>query len=280
MVEMDVHRLCEALVKISNGAGEILDSFLQEAHELSSIVAIPTPQMLVALRRIDWLKPILEHRIEDMAKNWKGDSICVTEILRQCSRNVQQMGRKDWPHLLDIFERLSTQSHDLKLIWEALRREAMEEYCYKVHSNLLLPCHEFIYCGLAVDVIFDLSLAVAKHEWHFGGRGQLDDLLKAFMEIASKASACIQNPSDVNKLALECNCWKTYALENRAMVKDQMKGTMCVLTYVRGEEKVEDGCEPEPVILDDLKMDDEVLKSIIHTDFYLSRQVIFGKSEV
>jgi hypothetical protein len=267
MLELDLHALTDNLTKINTCIGSILDTFLQEVQEQRfATTTFPASHMLIALRRLEWLKPILEYRIEQMVEVWNGCETFSKAILRQCRQNVKCLGRKDWSSVLVMLENLCSQHEDAYKLWEAIRREATEECCYMIHPNLLLPCHEDVFCGLAIDLISDLSTAVIKHD-------ELDVLFKTFMELAVKASAAVHNSVDMDKLTLASNCWKMYSLESRTMIKDQPEGTRCILTYVAPE------IDPKPVIVDDLTIKDPQLRSIVHTQFYLCRQVIYGTLE-
>jgi hypothetical protein len=274
MVDVDLYALSELLLKINNGLSEIIDAFLGDIHEQRSTLKIPCHHVLVALRRIHWLKPILQHKAEALERKWDNDTHLL-KVLNHCAENIKLFGRKDWPEMFDLFDVLSTGDDNVKQLRDALRREATEEICYKIHPFLTLPCDEDAYCGVAVDLISDLALAAAKYEWSWGGPKPIDSLFETFMNIASKASIEVREPSDMSKLTFPRTCFKRYQLENRAVLMDQPDGTRCILTYYGG--KGSDVEDPEPVVVDDATFWDPKIKDILHSDFYLSRQVIFGK---
>ncbi|KAG7349165.1 hypothetical protein IV203_011762 [Nitzschia inconspicua] len=274
MADVDIHALCELLMKVEEQVSEVVDAFFQDMKERGSSEKIPSSQLLIALRRIHWLKPILEHKASNMVGKW-GNDASWQHVLNHCMGSVKLLGRKDWPEILNLLEDFSNQGEALKLLWDSVRREIIDEMCYKIHPHLKLPCSEDVFCSLAINLIYDLSLSVAKNEWRWGRAQRLDFLFEAFMQLAARATADIRHPVDVSKLTLAHNCWKRYSLENRSMLKDQPEGTRCILTRRVGEEGDLGNDDPEPLVVLDEMIGNPKLLSVVHLDFYLCRQVIF-----
>lgn len=275
MTDADINAICQLLGRINDRIGILVDDFLECDGEQGKT---PGPHVFVALRRIHWLKPILEHKAESMVGRYRGN-LPLQNVLDQCHGTIKLLGRGDWPEILTLLDSLSIRNNEAKRTWDVLRREVVEEVCYKIHAHLKLPCNEDVFCCVATELIFDLSVAVAKQEWKWGKARNPEALLESFLEIASKAAAAIRQPADIRTLTLGQNCWKYFALENRSMLKDQPEGTRCLLTYIGGEEKYFDA-EPEPMVVVEEATHDMELKNVVHIEFYLSRQVIFGKLNV
>ena len=60
---VDLYLLSEFLEKIRSNLAEIVDTFVRELQTSSEGINIPFAQQMIALRRLNWLKPFFQKKI-------------------------------------------------------------------------------------------------------------------------------------------------------------------------------------------------------------------------
>ena len=283
---MELYDFTYFLLNIRCGLGDILDKFVEHLKaSTQTIDTIPYAVQISALRRLDFLKPYLLRKIENMEQY----SLCPQAVFQQCRENVAKFEWNSWPVLIDLLETkrdlVDPKGHNMR---DKLRAEITVEICYHVSNDLVFPCNEDTWCGLAATLTQDLCVLIAKKEWDYSGNEGPNRLGELIMQRASAAAAKIHSPESPDRLLLSRDCWKRYSLENRAAIKDDaeevyegekkvtrrtINGTKCLLVFPAYAEVPEE-FPPEPVLVNESTLVDPLV-SKLHKNWYLSRQIIY-----
>mmetsp|Transcript_2132 Transcript_2132/g.3842 ORF Transcript_2132/g.3842 Transcript_2132/m.3842 type:complete len:568 (+) Transcript_2132:291-1994(+) len=260
----DIQELVMSLEDIRFQLAGVVDSFVENVKSSSPNMEGPLARQIIALRRLNWLKPSLLTKIQSFGFD--------DPMVRQCREEVSKLDWASWPELIDMLEQNHTLVDGMGFnVREKFRAEVTEEICYGINRYLVFPCSSDTWCGMAAGLIEDLCSAVAKEHWDYSKDGPSSMLCKVLMQKAMEANDAIYSPmtqESLEKLSFSPNCWKRYCLTNRQVIKNAPDGTKCVLAVVGSTSY------PEPVVLDELT-DIANLSSRLHKKWYLCRQVIY-----
>jgi hypothetical protein len=271
----EMYSLTELMVDIHDKVAARLSSFTRDLCKGNRLVHVPDARQIVALRRLDWLKPFLTQKIDFMQKHMTTvPSFGFPAALNQCKDNADKMAWSSWPVLIQALE--SNQNlvdRDRRSFLAILRKEATEEICFELSSSLLFPCSEDTWCGVARELTQDLCLAVVKERWKCEEAGNRSNLLAEFVSLASKAAAAICSPENIHQLTFSRDCWKRYSFHGTGMLKDHPQEACCIFThsafsFVDGKDHI-----PEAVVVNECTSK-EVVTRRLHKDWYLCRQVL------
>ncbi|MGK3733770.1 MAG: hypothetical protein ACI8RD_000016 [Bacillariaceae sp.] len=278
---MDLYQLSEFLEGIREKLAKIMDTFISELQSSSEGVHIPYAQQMIALRRLNWLKPFFEKKIESIKKkiekSRRTDISCLTLVLQQCTENAKCLDWTSWPILLDLLDKFPNLVDNKGVnVRSKFGEEVTEDISYGVSSSLFCPCHEAIWCGVAATLIRDLCYLVARNLWDYGKVQPSTRLSETLVQKASEASKAIQDPENLDALKFDTDVWKRYLLKNHAGLSEQSRGTKCVLTMADDCSNPENK-SPAPIIWrnDSSVMGQRNVLETIHKPWYLIRQIIF-----
>ena len=102
---LDLYLLSEFLEGIRAKLAEIVDAFIGEMQSSTNAVSVPYAQQIIALRRLNWLKPFFLKKIESFKKRTIFTSPAKKPVLRQCAANVQELDWESWGTLMDLLEK-------------------------------------------------------------------------------------------------------------------------------------------------------------------------------
>jgi hypothetical protein len=278
---MDLYLLSEFLEKIRSDLARIVDTFVQAMQSSSEGIQVPYAQQIIALRRLNWLKPFFLKKIESLKKkeeasNQSALTAVRMSILQHCSTNAKCLEWPSWPLLMDLLEKHPSLVDGKHInVRSKFREEATEDICYGVSSSLFCPCNETIWCDVASTLTHDLCYIIARDRWNFSTVKHSMNLSEALIQEAVKASEAIRSPRDINKLNFDTNVWKRYVLNNRGAIAKAPRGTKCVMTLAndcKGPEKR----LPAPIVLGGNSAGNQRdILPIIHKPWYLVRQILF-----
>lgn len=278
---MDLYLLSEFLEKIRSNLAGVADTFIQEVQSSSKGIFVPYAQQIIALRRLNWLYPFFQKKIQffkNRAKNAVRHAAISFEIpmLEQCKSNANALQWKSWPILMDLLEEYPNLVDARGVnIRSRFREEVTEDICYSVSSSLFCPCNEAVWCDVASTLIHDLCFAIARDRWDYSMPKSSSILSRAILQKTMKAAEIIRNPKTVEVLEFDADVWKRYALNNRADISKEPRKTKCFLKLAsdcKGPEKR----LPAPHILrGKLPPNQTNILKTIHKPWYLTRQILF-----
>jgi hypothetical protein len=277
----ELYLLSEFLEKIRGNLARIVDTFIRELQSSSEGIRLPYVQQIIALRRLNWLKPFFLKKIESLQKKVNNskkiaDTAAQIPILRQCAANTKSLDWASWPILMDLLDKYPNLVDGKGIdVRSKFREEVTEDICYGVSSYLFCPCNESIWCDVASTLTHDLCYIIAQDRWNYSKIKHSTDLSEALVQKALEVSEAIRNPKSINTLNFDAGIWKRYALNNRGGIAKEPRGTTCLMTLAndcQGPEKR----LPAPFILRGKSAMDQthILKNI-HKPWYLVRQILF-----
>jgi hypothetical protein len=278
---LDLYLLSEFLEKIRGNLAMVVDTFIRELQSSSEGIRVPYVQQIIALRRLNWLKPFFLQKIESLQKkvdNSKKIDATAAQIpiLRQCAANTKSLDWASWPILMDLLDKYPNLADRRGInVRTKFREEVTEDICYGVSSHLFCPCNETIWCDVASMLTHNLCYIVARDRWNYSKTKTPTNPSEALVQKALEASEAIRNPKSINILDFDTGIWKRYALNNREGIAKEPRGTKCLMTLAndcQGPEKR----LPAPFILrGDSAMDQTHILKNIHKPWYLVRQILF-----
>ena len=273
---LDLYLLSEFLEGIRAKLAEIVDAFIKEIQSSTNAVSVPYAQQIIALRRLNWLKPFFLKKIESFQKRTIVTSPAEKPVLRQCAANVQKLDWKSWGTLMDLLEKHPNLVDGKGLnVRSKFRAEVTEDICYGASSSLICPCNEEVWCDAATTLTHDLCFIIARDRWNHETRSCPSDLHEAIVKRVVKASKEIRSEQSVEALRFDTDIWKRYVLNNRGSIAKESRGTSCLLVLAddcKGPEKR----LPVPYVLKgNLSMSAARVQGRIHKPWYLARQVLF-----
>jgi len=280
--EMDLYQLSEFLEGIREKLAKVMDTFIRELQSSSKGVHVPNVQQMIALRRLNWLKPFFVEKIESFKKKIEKSrntdiSSCSTLVIQQCTDNAKRLDWASWPILLDLLHKNPNLVDDKCInVRSKFRDEVTEDICYGVSSSLFCPCHEAIWCDVTANLIHELCFSIARNRWDYKKVKTSSRLSEILVQKAIEASKAIQNPDNLDALKFDTAVWKRYSLKGGNELSKQSRGTKCLLTMASDCSNPENK-PPAPIILtdDSSDMGQRNIFEMIHTPWYLSRQIIF-----
>ena len=278
---MDLYLLSEFLEKIRCSLARIIDEFIQQLQSSSEGVRVPYAQQIIALRRLNWLKPFFLKKIESLRKKVSSSAdtnspvtAFYTSMLQQCAVNAKCLDWASWPILMDMLEKHPNLTDGRGInVRTKFPEEVTEDICYGISSSLLCPCNESIWCGVACTLIHDLCYIIARDQWDNSKINQQTNLAESVIQKAVQASEAITDPKSFSILSFDTNIWKRYALCNRGGISKEPRGTKCVMI-------LPDDCQgpqkrfPAPFILPGNSADQTHILKSIHKSWYLVRQIL------
>ena len=278
-----LYRLSEFLEGIRSNLGETVETFIRAMQSSSSSegIRIPFAQQIVALRRLNWMKPYFLNKIENIQKKVDNSrdftiAACQNCFLRQCTANAKRLEWGSWPILMDLLDKHSNlvDANGVNLRTK-FQEEVTEDICYGVNTTLFCPCNESIWCGVAATLTHDLCYTIARESWDFKKAQPSVNLSNALMQKAAEASEAIRNPKSIDDLKFDTHVCKRYALNNRGNITKEQRGTECVMT-LPNDCKGPEIRLPAPVILRrNFRFELASILETIHKPWYLARQIIF-----
>ena len=279
--EMDLYLLSEFLESIRSELARIMDTFVTELQSSLEGVHVPPAQQMIALRRLNWLKPYFLKIIESFEKSSKSYAdYHLTSVLQQCAVNARSLDWASWPIFMDLLDKHPNLLDNKGInVRSKFRQEVTEEICYGVSSKLFCPCNEAVWCGVATSLIHDLCFAIARDRWDHGrnhGRTEPSKKLsEVLMQKAVQASNAVQNPENLAVLEFDTDIWKRYSLNNRAEISNQPRGTKCVMTLADDITLPGDTLPAPTVLKEDSASAQKHIFGMIHKPWYLIRQILF-----
>lgn len=278
---MDLYLLSEFLEKIRGNLAMVVHTFIRKLQSSSEGIRVPYVQQIIALRRLNWLKPFFLKKIESLQKkvdNSKKTDATAAQIpvLRQCAANAKSLDWASWPILMDLLDKYPNLVDGRGIdVRSKFREEVTEDICYGVSSYLFCPCNETIWCDVASMLTLDLCYIIARDRWNYSKIKTPTNPSEALVQKALEASKAIRNPKNINTLDFDTGIWKRYALNNRGGISKEPRGTKCLMTLAndcQGPEKR----LPAPFILrGNSAMDQRHILKNIHKPWYLVRQILF-----
>ena len=278
---MDLYMLSEFLEKIRVDLARIVETFVRKLQSSSNDMRVPYAQQIIALRRLNWLKPFFLKKIEDLQKKVdkfkKKDVTAIQKpILLQCASNAERLDWRLWSTLMDLLDKHPDLVDERGInLRSKFREEVTEDICYGVSSTLFCPCNETIWSNIASRFTHDICYMIARNLWNNSKVKNETTISEELVLLAVKASEGIRNPTDIDALSFDTGIWKRYALNNRGAIAKEPRGTKCLMILAndcKGPEKR----LPAPFILrNDSKMDQKNILKTIHKPWYLARQILF-----
>ncbi|KAL3910313.1 MAG: hypothetical protein SGILL_007741, partial [Bacillariaceae sp.] len=274
---MDMHTLTDLLVKIRDEVASRLDSFIQDINDGNPDAKVPSGSDIVALRRLNWLKPVLIEKIEFM-KEHKVEFNCFLEAaLNQCKEHTEKLEWSSWPLLFQLLrENTDLLDQEGQNLLKKLQVEAIEEVSFELSTSLLFPFREDTWCGVARALMQDLCVAVAKEKWNdsINKKENESRLMVAFTTLASNAVHEILSTTNVDSLSLSRDCWKRYNLCSAETLKDQPRKTEYVMAYNDNLTVDTGNIVPTPLVSNGYAPKEPILRRL-HVNWYICRQVLF-----
>ncbi len=278
---VDLYLLSEFLEKIRSNLAEIVDTFVRELQTSSEGINIPFAQQMIALRRLNWLKPFFQKKIESFEKRVSSsaktaDSVFEIAMLRHCAANANDLEWPSWPILMDLLEKHPNLVDGKGInVRSKFREEVTEDICYGVSSSFICPCNEAVWCDVASRLTRELCYMIARNHWDYSKPESSSKLAEAMVQKTINAADEILNPTTIEVFKFDVDVWERYALNNRGSISKEPRGAKCFMGLAndcKGPEKR----LPAPYILrGKLPVDQTNLLKTIHKPWYLVRQILF-----
>lgn len=278
---IDLYLLSEFLENIRSNLAGIVDTFVRELQSSSEGINIPFAQQMIALRRLNWLKPFFQKKIESFEKRVNSsaksaDSVFEIAMLRQCAANANDLEWPSWPILMDLLEKHPNLVDGKGInVRSKFREEVTEDICYGVSSSFICPCNEAVWCDVASRLTHELCYMIARDHWDYSKPESSSKLAEIMVQKAINAADAILNPTNIEVLKFDADVWLRYALNNRGAIMKAPREAKCFMGLAndcKGPEKR----LPAPYILrGKLPADQTNLLKIIHKPWYLVRQILF-----
>ena len=278
---MDLYLLSEFLEKIRSNVAEIVDNFVRESQSISEGINIPFAQQMIALRRLNWLKPFFQKKIESFEKRVStsaksADIVFEIAMLRQCAANANDLEWPSWPILMDLLEKHPNLVDGKAMnVRSKFREEVTEEICYGVSSSFICPCNEAVWCDVATRLTHELCYIIARNHWDYSKSEKSSKLAEAMVQKTIDTADAILNPTTIEVLKFDVDVWERYALNNRGSISKEPREAKCFMGLAndcKGPAKR----LPAPYILrGKLPADQTNLLKTIHKPWYLVRQILF-----
>ena len=276
---IDLYFLSEFLEGIRSNLAGIADKFIQDQSS-SEAIDVPYAQQIIALRRLNWLKPFFLNKIQSFQKKLEDpkDTLRASAenpMLQQCIENAKKLDWASWPLIMDLLDKNPNLVDKRGLnVRSKFHDEVTEDICYGICSTLFCPCNDSIWCDLASKLTHELCYGIARHAWDHDKINSSTNLCEALIQKALEASNAIRS-QEIEKLKFDTKAWMRYALNNRGGISKEPRGTKCVMTLA-------DDCKwpekrlPKPVILRGNSAVEQMgISKIVHKPWYLVRQIIF-----
>lgn len=272
---LDLYLLSEFLEGIRAKLAEIVDKFMHELQSSANGMTVPYAQQIIALRRLNWLKPFFLKKISSLEKRTFASSHAVKPSLQQCAANAVKLDWPSWATLMDLLEKnpklVDATGINLR---SKFRAEVTEDICYGTSSSLICPCNETVWCDTASTLTHDLCFMIARDRWDHGNKTHPSDLREAITKRTMKAAEEINRVESPETLRFDTDIWKRYALNNRGSIAKEPRGTTCLLLLAddcNGPEKR----LPVPYIVQGNRSTiSRGIRNRIHKPWYLVRQIL------
>lgn len=278
---MALYLLSEFLESIRANLARIVDTFIRELQVSSERVRVPYAQQIIALRRLNWLKPYFLKKIESMKKSISDSTpnaafTAEIPLLRQCAVNAGDLEWSSWPILMDLLEQYPNLVDGMGInLRSKFRDEITEDVCYGISSSLFCPCHEAVWCDVASTLIHDLCSIIARDRWNYSNLEHPSRLCEALVQKTMEAAGAIHSPKTMKGLSFDTSIWKRYALNNRGAIAKEARGTKCLMALANDCKGPEKRLPVPYIIKSSLPTDQMGVLNTIHKPWYLVRQILF-----
>ena len=289
ILDLEESRMCEfAMVmefcaSLAKPLHDMLDTFLHACT--SSVIAISpiTAKQVIAIRRLDWMSSIFQARLDEMQNTSHRPVYEVGDMDNlyafECGEYLPRMMWMKWNELHSVLdENRGIKDKKGKVIWDELRCEAIEEICFKVRDKVVLPCDASRWCPIAIEVTQNLCVATAKTLWAQKKSSSTELLSQQFLKIAKKAADEIKGQPTPSRLAFNKDFEDLFVFDELGAESTAEKAERIIVTkriHFAGGYEIDKSAAPLLIGCRSAFDESQDQREVIHTTWYLARQVFF-----
>ena len=285
ILDVEESRMCdfamimEFCASLAKPLHDLLDSFLRSCT--SSVIAVSpiTAKQVIAVRRLAWMASIFQARLDAIRNNSHRPiyELGVMDDLYtfQCSEYLPQMTWVNWKEFVSVLdENRVIKDEKGNIIWDELCCEAIEEICFLVRDKIVLPCDSSRWCPIAVEVTQNLCVATAKSLWARNKGSSSEMLSQQFLEIAKKAADEIKDKATPSRLAFNKDFEDLFVFDELGSESIAAKPEHIIVTK-RNPFGGDNSASPLLIGCRSAFDEGQEQREVIHTTWYLARQVFF-----